>query len=236
MEGPRDRDDLSGGNADELERRALTALRSLRADRAPERLRTRIEAMRERSRVPQRRPRVFIGTLSGAFAAALIAALVLLLPSGTPGAPSVSQAALLAGKGPALAAPAPDPVQPATRLHQRVGDVFFPNWKQLGWHATGQRIDRLGGHTAVTVFYQHDGRSIAYTILATPPLRWPGTSVSVLHGITFQSLSLGSRMIVTWRRAGHTCVLSGAGASVAGLTALAAWNDPPADPAPYSTF
>lgn len=211
------------------------ALQTLRADRAPERLRTRIDAMRERSRQPQRRSRVFIGALSGAVAAALIA-IALLLPSGTPGAPSVSQAAALAGKGPAFAAPVVDPAAPDTKLQQAVGDVQFPNWKRLGWQATGQRTDRLGGHRAVTVFYRHDGRSIAYTILGTPPLRWPGGAVKVVHGITFQSLNVGSRMAVTWREDGHTCVLSGAGATIAGLTALAVWNDTPSHPALAATY
>ena len=235
MDGPRDTDDLSGGNPDDLERRAVAALHALRADRAPDQLRTRIEAMRERARSPQERPRVFIGGLAGALAAGLIA-LALLLPSGTPGAPSVSQAALLAGRGATLAAPAPDPAAPTTRLKQNVGEVYFPNWNELGWQATGQRIDHLGRHTAVTLFYRDNGRSIAYTILAMPPLRWPGTSISVVHGITFQSLTVGSRLVITWQRAGHTCVLSGQGASIAGLTALAAWHDAPSDPGLTRTY
>jgi hypothetical protein len=208
----------------ERERRAVTALRSTRVDRAPEHLRTRIEAQR---RAAARRPRrrVAYGGALTATAAALVVALILLLPNGTPGAPSVSQAASLALRGPALPAPAPDRAQPAAKLSQGVQEVYFPNWaRSFGWRAVGQRIDQLGGRQAVTVYYERAGKSIAYTIVAAPALRSLAATTRWLDGTKLQSLTLSKRLVVTWRRAGHTCILSGAGVSSAELSQLAAWK------------
>jgi hypothetical protein len=133
----------------------------------------------------------------------------------------VSQAAALALRGPVMSAPAK---HPGVKLNQDVEEVYFPDWSRLGWHAVGQRIDRLGGHRAVTVYYEWQGKRVAYTILAAPALPWPGNQTRVMHGIEFQSLVSGSRQIITWRRTGHTCVLSGSRIPVSELARLAAWK------------
>jgi hypothetical protein len=151
---------------------------------------------------------------------------VLLLPGGSPGAPSVSEAAALALRGPALAAPANDPSHRG-RLRADVDEVYFPDWSWgFGWRAVGQRIDRLDGKLAVTIFYRHDSRRIAYTILTSPPLRRPGSQMLHLDGIELQTLTSHGRMVVTWRRAGHTCILSGVGATTGELAKLAGWTAP----------
>jgi hypothetical protein len=41
-----------------------------------------------------------------------------------------------------------------------------------------------------------------------------------------QTFTFHNRLVVTWRRAGHTCVLSGAGISTRELSKLAAWTAP----------
>ena len=122
----------------ERERRVVDALHHARAtERAPERLRARIEASRPSRATVARRRFAYAGAAVAAFAAIALA-LVLALPSGTPGAPSVSEAAALAARGPAHAAPMPDPSMPAARLNQSVGDVYFPNWtSNFGWRAVG---------------------------------------------------------------------------------------------------
>jgi hypothetical protein len=213
----------------EHERRAVSALHAARADRAPARLRARVQAQRQPAR--QRRGRLVYGGAFAAAAAAIVAALVLLLPGGAPGAPSVSQAAGLALRGPALAAPAPDQAHPrAAKLRQDVQEVYFPDWSRwFGWRAAGQRIDHLGGRLAKTVYYEHNGEQIAYTILAAPALRWPGAQTRMINGTELQSFGSDGRVIVTWRRAGHTCVLSGKGISAGQLAALAAWKAPGLD-------
>lgn len=208
----------------EEQQRAVQALHAIRGERAPASLRLRIDE-RRRSR-PRRRPGLVYG---GALAsvAVVVAALVLLLPGGTPGSPSVSQAAALSLRGPALAAPASNSRYPHATLSQDVQDVYFPDWSRwFGWRADGQRVDRLGGRTARTVYYTRGGKQIAYTILTAPALGWPGGPARQVDGTVLKSFSSGGRLVITWRRAGHTCVLSGQGVSAAELAKLAAWQAP----------
>jgi hypothetical protein len=214
----------------ERERRAVAALAAVRTDRAPERLRARIEAAR-RERAPRAWPRLGIGWGTAAAAAVAVAALVvvLLLPAGTPGGPSVSQAASLALRGAATSAPQPGGAVPGATLNRDVQEIYFPNWSgTFGWSATGQRVDSLNGRKAVTVYYAKNGQRIAYTIVTAPALQAPSGATYRLGGTELQSFSMGERQVVTWRRANHTCVLSGVGVSPAELSRLAAWKLPAA--------
>jgi anti-sigma factor RsiW len=208
----------------ERERRAVDLVRRSVAEvRAPASLRARIDSEVGRRRSVRLRP--LYGGVLVAGLAAVVLMLVLVLPAGTPGAPSVSQAAALALRGAALPAPAADPGDPAGKLGRRVGQVYFPNWAStLGWRAVGQRVDHLIGRLAITVYYEWRGRRIAYTVLAAPALRQPPAVVSRVDGTELRTLRLGGRLVVTWRRAGHTCVLSGAGVSAGELETLAAWT------------
>jgi anti-sigma factor RsiW len=83
----------------ERELRVVNALHAAgAADRAPARLRARIEARRPgRTRRASRRV-IYGGGLVAALGAVVLA-LVLVLPAGTPGAPSLSQAAALGLRG-----------------------------------------------------------------------------------------------------------------------------------------
>jgi len=210
------------------ERRVVDALHQARAtERAPEGLRIRIEASRPARTVVARRRLGYAGGLVGALAA-LALALVLVLPGGAPGAPSVSDAAALAARGPTQAAPAPDPARPQAMLQQNVGEVYFPNWGQsLGWRAVGSRTDRLGGHQAITVYYRWREDQIAYTIVSAPALAKPAArQYTWLHGTEFRTTTQNGRLVVSWYRAGDTCVLSGRGVTAAELQTLAAWEAP----------
>jgi hypothetical protein len=159
--------------------------------------------------------------------AAAALALALLLPAGAPGGPSVSQAASLALRGSVMAAPGPGGAVPGATLNRDVEEVYFPNWSnKFGWWAAGQRVDRIGGRKAVTVYYGRDGQRIAYTIVSSPALKLPQASSTNLNGTKFQTFTAGEREVVTWRRAGHTCVLSGVGVSQQELLRLAAWKLP----------
>jgi hypothetical protein len=204
------------------ELRAVNALHELRADRAPAALRIAVDTRRHRA--PKRRERlVYAGALS-ATVAAVVVALVLLLPGGSPGSPSVSQAAALATRGAALPAPA----EHGGTLRRDVQETYFPNWRpSFGLWASGQRTDRLNGRLAVTVYYtDHSKREIAYTILAMPPLDWPTARTSQVDGLALQSFVQDGRTIVTWRRGDHTCVLSASGVSATRLAQLASWRVP----------
>jgi anti-sigma factor RsiW len=210
----------------ERELRAVRALGALRADRAPERLRARIEAERGRPR-GRTWPRLGLGygtALAGAVVVAIVA-IVLLLPAGTPGAPSVSQAASLAQRGAAFPAPLPGGKRPDLTLARDVQEVYFPNWSALfGWRAVGQRVDHLNGRLAVTVYYARQTKRIAYTIVSAPALKVPSATSRWLDGTELKSFVMGERQVVTWQRAGHTCVLSGDGVSPAELSRLASWK------------
>jgi hypothetical protein len=209
----------------ERERRVAERLREARAtERAPASLRARIEAERPSAVTRRRRRLGYVGALSGALAAVVLA-LVLVLPGGTPGAPSVSQAAALATRGVATAAPEPDPDARGLRLGRRLDDLYFPNWTAtFGWRAVGQRSDRLDGRPAVTVYYAWHGQRIAYTIVGVPALGQPAANVMHLNGVELRTLKINGRVVVTWRRAGHTCVLSGASVAPSELQQLAAWH------------
>lgn len=213
----------------ERERRVVEALhQARRTERAPERLRARIEAARPPRTVLARRRFVYAGSLAGALAAVGLA-LVLLLPGGTPGAPSVSDAAALAVRGPTQAPPDPDPYRPETMLHQNVGEVYFPNWgRSLGWRAVGARTDKLGGHQAITVYYQWREDQIAYTIVSAPALAAPKGQRTWRHGTELRTMTENGRVVVSWYRAGDTCVLSGRGVTADELQKLAAWKAPTA--------
>jgi hypothetical protein len=209
------------------EQQAVQVLRATRTDVAPSHLRSRIEAERTRAtgwRGTRPSNRLIRGGALVGAAAAVIVALALVLPGGSPGAPSVGQAASLAFRGPVLGAPAVD--QTGTKLSRELEDVYFPNWSRRGWTAAGQRSDELGGRTAVTVYYNRGGTEIAYTILSRPALNWPGAQTRWLRGTKVQSFRLDGRTVVTWRRGNNTCILSGAGVSTHVLSGLAAWKLP----------
>jgi anti-sigma factor RsiW len=211
----------------ERERRVVSALHEAReSERAPAALRARIEASRPGKRTVARRRFGYGAALAGALAAVALA-LVLALPSGTPGSPSVSDAAALAVRGPAQAAPVPDPADPAARLSRNVGDAYFPNWaSSFGLRAVGARTDELDGRNAVTVYYDWKGERIAYTIVGPPALAQPAAHGTWLHGTELRTLAKDGHVVVTWRRASATCVLSGRGVTAAELQKLAAWKVP----------
>jgi anti-sigma factor RsiW len=168
----------------ERQRRAIKAVHA-GAAQAPAGLRARIERPPS---PPRRRPRAIALGLAGVAAAVLLA--LLLLPG--PEAPSVAEAAALAARPPTAAAPERLPA---------VEGVRFPHWEQrFDWRAAGVRSDRLGGRRATTVYYRYDGHQIGYTIVG-------GGALGSRSG--FHSLRIGGRAVVTWRRRGHTCVLSG---------------------------
>jgi hypothetical protein len=137
-------------------------------------------------------------------AAATVLLVVLLVPGGN--GPSVADAAVLATRPPTTGTPASLPA---------VEGVRFPRWdRRFRWRATGVRSDRLGDRDATTVYYRYDGHRVGYTIVGGPALRSrPG----------FHSSRIGGRTVVTWRRGGHTCVLSGAGVRSTTLLRLASY-------------
>jgi hypothetical protein len=203
------------------ERFAVAALHAVEL-KAPLRLRERIEAERERARRPARRRRL---TLSGALAGATAAAaliVVLLLPGGA-GGPSVVEASELATRPPTE--PAPEPGRPKL-LDASAFGLPFPDWaEKFGWEPSGRRVDEIDGRQAVTVFYEKEGREVAYTIVSGDALGAPEPSAAAQReGTTLRYLKLDGRTIVTWERGGRTCILSGTDVPATTLLNLAGWK------------
>jgi anti-sigma factor RsiW len=208
----------------EKQRRAVAALRSV-DDRAPAWLRARLEP--EPRRRKRWRPSFSLPLAGGLAAGAAFAILLALLLPGGAGGPTVVEASELAAQPAEAAAPGPVPSEPAL-LDARAEGLAFPNWaEEFGWRATGRREDEIDGRRAVTVFYEKGGRRIGYTILSGDPIDAPDeASTANREGVILRGLSADGRMIVTWLRGGHTCVLSGMDVDVdAGtLLDLAAWQ------------
>jgi anti-sigma factor RsiW len=163
--------------------------------------------------------------LAAAATLAAVAAVVLVLAVG-PGSsgPSVADVARLAALPPNGPAPARAGTAGA-ELAADVQGVTFPDLSAAyGWRAAGVRNSTVGGRDATVVYYDRAGDRIAYAIVAGPGLSPPagGRTVTV-DGVPYQTLTLGGRSAVTWRRGGHTCVLTGS-APAHELLTLAAWS------------
>jgi anti-sigma factor RsiW len=209
----------------EEEQRAVAWLSAARErDRAPMALRERVEASRSAaaSRTSARWRSSVRAPVAVSAAAAVAIVLALTLPAGSPGAPSVAQAAALGALKPTLPAPEPQPAG-TSRLRIAVGRLHFPNWTAtIGWRAVGQRRDRLGARSVLTVYYSKGGHTVAYSIVSGRPLPEPSGTSTTGATYFFQSFRLPGRNVVTWREAGHTCLLSAAGLSRRVLAALIA--------------
>jgi hypothetical protein len=190
-----------------------------RSEQAPPRLRTWLDQELARRR-RERRRRVAVAA-AGATAAAVAIALFIALPGGGEEVTVVDAAA-------AGARPSTEPPPPADRneylLARSLGRVPFPNWRKRGWPPVGARSDRIDGRNAETVFYERDGRRVAYTIVSGSPLPSRDGVRSVRARVEFTRLTLDGRPVVTWRRKGHTCVLSGTGVAEEDLLNLASWT------------
>ncbi len=190
---------------------------------APHALRLRLDdlqAAASRPRPRARRKWLGLAALAGA-AAAGAAAVVLALSADTLSVRGVVAAALR----PPVATASLDPIQPGL-LKDQVERVRFPNFAaKFGWRPAGVRADRLDGTDTRTVFYDKDGRRIAYTIVGGDALEAPQDARrAIVDAIELRTLRTQNRTVVTWRRQGHTCVLSGTDVDARTLLTLAAWK------------
>ena len=212
---------------DELERRldAQERARELVARAAvpaPDHLRARIEEMAV-ARAPRRPRRRALAAGVAVAAMALAALFALVLPGGA-GGPALAEAAGLADRVATAPAPSARPDAPAL-LAAEVEGVAFPDWAtDFGWTATGTRSDEIGGRPAVTVFYEREGRRLAYTIVAGDALDAPGDPVVTVDGVEFRVVETSAGESVTWERRGRTCVITAPGTSRDAVIELAAWK------------
>jgi hypothetical protein len=166
---------------------------------------------------------------AGAVAAVVVVVAIAVGLSGGGGARTVSfsQAAAPTLRAATLPAP-PESQAHHAQLAAAVDGVPFPYWSErFGWHSTGSRTDRVDGRSITTVFYSDSqGRRIGYAILAgTTVPRVAGGAIAWRGGVPYRLLTENGTAIVTWRRDGHLCVVSGRGVSSATLLKLASWSD-----------
>lgn len=233
-------DDRSESPQSELQDAPLAQLRALESVRAPESLHRAIEQMvgdavtrplRRRFALPRTEsssgmrgarslwPRL---ASAGALIAAAVAVLAIVLGSGGQPAPTVLEAARVALAPATLPSPAENP-RDRSKLDASVEGLAYPYWGgRRGWPATGARRDRLDGRAVATVFYTTPrGARIGYAIVAGRPLAEPSAgSVLVRGGVHFRVLSANGATVVTWREAGHTCVIAGRGVPARAMVRL----------------
>jgi len=167
---------------------------------------------------------LLVGALASA--AGLIVVLVLALDSGGSGAPTVLQASTLGLRPAAIRAPEENPQAPGQLAISAEG-IPYPYWnRRFGWQTAGARSDEIGGRKVTTVFYANSaGRRIGYSIVAGRALPIPaGGHAAVWDGTRFDVLHTSGSTVVTWRRAGHTCILVGSKVSAKTLLTLADWQ------------
>jgi hypothetical protein len=197
---------------------------------APPALRWRIESelSRARERREARSPLLRRLAPAGAIAVAMAAlALVLSTLFGSQN-PSVLEVHGLLARGPE--APAPRTVPGAkNELAAQVDGVSFPNLQLkpgFDWRAVGQRSDELDGRTTRTVFYEHEGHTVAYTIVSGRPLGIPATAEPRRrNGVDVRLLrDQHGHDVAVFERGGRTCVISGHVERRSSLVRLATWS------------
>ena len=205
LSGPR-RSELDARVADEpalaeaLERqRAALAMIAGAAVPAPLDLRLRVQELRAATAPRRLRPRR--PAIAAAFAlAATLMAFTLLLAGRGPVVDDVLAVALLPATAPAATGEAFEGIR-------------FPHYEK--WRATGVRTDEIDGRRVRTVFYERDGRTIAYAVVAGPAL----DDVGELRAVRGD----GGVVAVTWTRRGRTCVIAASGVDADVLARLAVW-------------
>ena len=94
-------------------------------------------------------------------------------------------------------------------ITRRRGPFVAGDQVQLTEPKGRRHLDRLqDGRTIHTVFYTRAGQRIGYAIAADSPLSVDGGRTVTRNGVRMRVLHTGDATIVTWLRAGHTCILA----------------------------
>ncbi len=184
----------------------------------------RVDSRRSRPRRSSLRllPRLAAGV---ALAAAAAVAVALALTAGGASTPTVLEASSLALRPSTQPAPAESPHNPNLLAASAEG-IPYPYWGgRLGWRAAGARTDTVAGRTVTTVFYTHRGARVGYSIVSGSALPVPAPSAAIeRRGVRFHVARAADPTVVTWREAGHTCILTARTVGVRTLVHLAAWK------------
>jgi hypothetical protein len=148
--------------------------------------------------------------LGGAALAAVCAVVALVIVGILPGtsSPSIPAAAKLAFAPSTGAAPA---AKSATLLDISYAGITYPNYARFAVQPTGRRTDRIGGRSALTVFYRlPNGARLSYTVFSGAPVSLPRAARPVVFdGVRLRTFTIRSGLaVVTLVRFGRTCVLA----------------------------
>ena len=161
--------------------------------------------------------------MAAATAAAAIALLVVVAPGNDD--PTTARAAAISQ----LPATERAPATSGRLLRAEADGVRFPDWgPEFGWHANGMRHDDIGGRRMTTVFYEHEGHRLAYTIVSGPALPRPDDAETIVrNGLrmsVYRDPSHGGHDVAVFERNGRTCVIAGHVIHQSTLLELAAWK------------
>jgi hypothetical protein len=224
----------------ERQRHAVAVVRTLEHVKAPALLRRSIETLTAGDGLPEsagsaraRRGRRPVRLrLQAAVALALVAAAAAAVALTTGGsstptaAPTVLQASAVALGASTRAAPGESPHN-SRLLAASAAGISFPYWGGgLGWQAAGGRTDTVGGRTVTTIFYTgHGARRIGYSIVSGDVLPVPAGGATIeRHGVRFHVVRATGPTVLTWRKAGHTCILTASAVEARTLVRLASWE------------
>jgi hypothetical protein len=193
---------------------------------APDDLRARITQDRLRGAHPRRRRLRPAALVAGGALVALVVALAIVLAPGSPGAPSVADAAGVALSAPTRPAPGVDRADPRF-VGASMAGIRFPNYAyDSSWRTVGGRIDTLAHRPSQTVLYGLGRVRVGYTIVDGRPLGAPaGARRADADGTPVWVASLDGALVVSWERAGHTCVLASRTVTLPQMLRFVAWRD-----------
>ena len=204
----------------ERQRRSLAATRAPASESVPPALRASVEA--EVTGSPRDRFRWMPRLAFGGVAAAVATVGLVLVLAGGPAAPTVADAAELAAlpQRAGTGSPRGEP----NAAGGDVEGVRFPDFRRPhGWRADGVRAGSVDGREATVVYYRKrraaDRLCDRVRRRSAPP---SGAEEAVRRGVEYRALRAEGQLAVTWRRAGHTCVLIGEASRQAAL--LASWR------------
>ena len=111
-------------------------------------------------------------------------------------------------------------------LERSFAGVSYPDWgHEFGWHASGARRDEAGDRASDTVYYEHMGHRIGYTVLDGKAVGLPERGERVVrNGLEIQLYHDGEKSVAVFERNGRTCVLAGKVLADSTLIRLASWR------------
>ena len=98
--------------------------------------------------------------------------------------------------------------RPSPGPTQEVGGLRTLNIESFGWTPKGARLDAVGTHTVATTFFSRGGRVLGISVISGASVFEPGPVVIRPDGVQVHQANIGGRTVLSWRRGGHTLVMS----------------------------